>query len=302
MGSLLTRHFLGAGHDVVVLSRAPRGGATPHVAWDAKTLGPWTSELDGCDVVINLAGRSVDCRYSDANRRAIMDSRVESTRVVGRAIAAAKQPPPLWLQASTATIYGHRFDAPNDEATGILGGSEQGANPKWPYSIEVAKAWEAAAREVPLPRTRLVILRSAMVMHSDRGSIFDVLRTLARRGLGGTVGSGRQFVSWIHSRDFTAAIDFLIERADLAGAVNLASPGPLPYASFMAELRQACGMRIGLPTPEWLLAIGAFMLRTEPELVLKSRRVVPGRLLDAGFRFTYPEWRPAVRNLCERPR
>ena len=117
MGSLLTRHFLGAGHDVVVLSRAPRGGATPHVAWDAKTLGPWTSELDGCDVVINLAGRSVDCRYSDANRRAIMDSRVESTRVVGRAIAAAKQPPPLWLQASTATIYGHRFDAPNDEAT-----------------------------------------------------------------------------------------------------------------------------------------------------------------------------------------
>ncbi|HTF90850.1 MAG TPA: TIGR01777 family oxidoreductase [Planctomycetota bacterium] len=302
VGSVLARHFAAAGHEVVVLSRSPTTGPVRHVAWDAKNPGPWSSEIDGADVVINLAGRSVDCRYTAKNRQLILDSRVDSTRAVGRAIQSAARPPRVWLQSSTATIYAHRFDAPNDEASGIIGGEEQGVPETWRFSIAVAKAWESAANESITPATRKVLMRSAMVMHPDRGSIFDVLLKLVRLGLGGRAGSGRQFVSWIHERDFIEAVDFLIARDDLAGPVNLASPNPLPYTDFMRELRRAAGVPIGLPASEWMLAIGTFLLRTETELVLKSRRVIPGRLLAAGFNFHFPEWSAAAPELCERPR
>lgn len=303
VGTLLARHFHSGGHEVVVLSRsAERTGSADapwrSVHWDARTLGPWAAELDGADVVINLAGRSVDCRYGDTNRRLILDSRVDSTRVVGQAIAAASAPPRVWLQAATATIYAHRYDAPNDEATGILGGDEPHAPDTWRFSIDVAKAWEREALAADVPNTRLVLLRSAMTMSPDRGGIFDVLLGLVRFGLGGRAGDGRQFVSWIHERDFTRAIDRLIERDDLAGPVNLAAPHPLPHADFMAALRAAWGARFGLPQPRWLVELGTFFLRTESELVLKSRRVVPGRLLEAGFRFEFPTWDAAAEDLC----
>jgi len=300
VGQILARDFTAGGDEVVVLSRGETAAAGRTVAWDARTLGPWASELDGADVVINLAGRSVNCRYSEENLKAMMDSRVDSTRVVGEAIARAARPPRLWLQSSTATIYAHRFDAPNDEATGILGGNEPDVPAYWSRSTDIAKAWEKALDDAATPATRKVALRSAMVMSPDRGGIFDVMLGLVRRGLGGSAASGKQFVSWITDRDFVKAIRFLMSHEELSGPVNLAAPGPLPYADFMAAMRAAAGVKLGLPAMKWMLEIGAWAMRTDTELVLKSRRVVPGRLLAAGFQFESPAWEPAVRDLVKR--
>jgi uncharacterized protein (TIGR01777 family) len=270
------------------------------VGWDAKTLGDWAAEVDGADAVINLAGRSVNCRYGAANRRLIKESRVDSTHVVGRAIAQAARPPRVWLQASTATIYAHRFDAPNDEATGIVGGSEPDAPDTWRFSIDVATSWEQALRESATPNTRKVLLRSAMVMSPDRGGVFDAFLNLVRRGLGGRFGNGRQYMSWIHDVDFVRSVEWLIDHDEIDGAVNLAAPHPLTNAEFMRDLREAWGIRIGLPSAAWMLEIGALLMRTETELLLKSRRVIPGRLLEHGFSFTFPTWPEAARDLCQR--
>jgi len=300
VGVVLARAFVEQGHEVVVLSRSPKTSRWRTEKWDGATLDTWANEVDGSDVLINLAGVNVNCRYTAANRRAIMDSRVDSTRVLGAAIARAKRPPRVWLQASTATIYAHRYDAPNDEATGILGGLEDDAPDTWRFSIDVAQAWERAAREAELPDTRLVLLRSAMTMSPDRDGVFDTLLGLVRRGLGGTCGDGRQFISWIHDQDFIRAVNWLIEHEDLSGAVNVSAPNPLPNAEFMAALRRAWGTRIGLPAPAWLLEIGALAMRTETELVLKSRRVTPGVLLSSGFTFDFPTWPAAAEDLCRR--
>jgi uncharacterized protein (TIGR01777 family) len=299
VGQILVRAFSARGHEVVVLSRSDTADARV-VAWDGRTLGPWASEIDGADVVVNLAGRSVNCRYTRANLNAMMSSRVESTRVVGLAIEQAVRPPRVWLQMSTATIYAHRFDAPNDEATGRLGGDEPDVPAYWKFSVDIAEAWERTQREAKTPRTRKVALRSAMVMSPDRGGIFDVLRGLTRLGLGGAIAGGRQFISWIHDRDFVRAIELLIERDDIVGPVNLAAPSPIPQRAFMAALRSAAGTRLGLPATKWMIEIGAFFLRTDSELLMKSRRVIPGRLVGAGFSFDFPEWPDAARNLVER--
>ena len=298
VGTVLARAFQADGHEVVVLSRQPENRPWRVVGWDGSTLSDWQGEIDGCDVVINLAGRSVNCRYTAANRQEILASRVLSTRVVGQAIAGAPRPPRVWLQASTATIYAHRYDAPNDEFTGILGGDEQDAPETWRFSIAVASAWERAFDEAMTDRTRKVALRSAITLSPDRGGIFDTLFGLARRGLGGRAGDGRQFMSWIHHEDFVAAVRFLIDRDDVAGVVNVASPQPLPNAEFMRVLREASRAPFGLPATEWMVKIGAIFMRTESELVLKSRRVVPARLLEHGFTFKYPHWKDAARDLC----
>ena len=300
VGTLLARAFHAAGHDVVVLSRRPRVQPWRVSAWDGVSLGAWRREIDGADVVINLTGRSVNCRYNAENRRDILESRVQSTRVVGNAIAGATRPPRVWLQASTATIYAHRYDAANDEHSGILGGDEPNAPDSWRFSINVARAWERAFEAAKTTATRKVALRSAMTLSPDPGGVFDTLVGLVRRGLGGSAGDGRQFMSWIHEEDFVAAVRWLIDRDDIDGVVNVASPNPLPNSEFMRLLRHACGMPCGLPAPEWMLEIGAVFMRTETELILKSRRVVPGRLVDHGFAFRYPQWEVAVRNLCDR--
>ena len=285
---------------MVVLSRRPQPRSWRVKAWDGVTPDEWAKELDGCDAVINLAGRSVNCRYTAANRRDILDSRVLSTRVVAQAIATAARPPRVWLQASTATIYAHRYDAPNDEASGLVGGVEPGAPSSWKFSIDVARAWEAAFAEAAAPRTRKVALRSAITLSPDPGGIFDTLLGLVRRGLGGSAGDGRQYVSWIHDVDFVAAVRWLLARDDVDGIVNVAAPNPLPNAEFMRVLRDAAGVPFGLPANRLMLEAGAVFMRTETELILKSRRVVPARLLDRGFVFRHPNWHDAAVDLCHR--
>jgi uncharacterized protein (TIGR01777 family) len=300
VGTVLKRALSAAGHDVVVLSRHARQQGEVH--WDGVTPGPWAGEIDGSDVVVNLAGRSVNCRYTPANLREMMDSRVNSARVVGEAIAAAARPPRVWLQMSTATVYAHRHDAPNDEATGVIGGTEPDAPGYWAYSVDIAKAWEREQETAGTPHTRKVALRAAMVMSPDRGGVFDVLLRLARLGLGGPVAGGAQYVSWIHDQDFVRAVEFLVARDDITGPVNLAAPGPLPHRDFMRALRTAWGVPVGLPATRWMAEAGAFVLRSDTELLLKSRRVVPGRLLDAGFTFDHPDWPTAADDLVRRLR
>ena len=298
VGTVLSRAFHADGHEVVVLSRRPEVRPWRVIGWDGMTLGRWQDAIDGADVVINLAGRSVNCRYTVANRHEILQSRLLSTRVVGRAIAGARRAPRVWLQASTATIYAHRYDAPNDEFSGVLGGTEPNLPRSWRFSIDVARAWERAFEESATDRTRKVLLRSAMTMSPDPGGVFDAFLTLARLGLGGRAGDGRQFTSWIHHHDFTDAIRWIVDHDDIEGAVNVSSPNPLPNSEFMRVLRQACDVPFGFPATRWMLEIGALFLRTETELILKSRRVVPARLQESGFRFRWPDWPSAARDLC----
>ncbi len=300
IGNILARHFHKQGHEVVVLSRKPRPTPWRSVAWDAQTLGSWSNELENADVLINLTGRIVNCRYNSRNRCEIWSSRVRSVRILENAIKQLCSPPKVWLQAGTATIYSHRFDAPNDEQDGIIGGAEANSPDTWQFSIDVARSWEGEFALVEAPKTRKVILRSAMTMSHDRGGIFDYLLWLVRVGLGGTAGSGQQYISWVHYLDFIKAIEFLIANEQVTGAVNITSPNPLPNSEFMKLLRKAWGQRIGLPAYVWMLEVGAILLRTETELVLKSRRVVPKRLLDAGFQFQFGNWSEASRDLCAR--
>ncbi|HEY3626811.1 MAG TPA: DUF1731 domain-containing protein [Terracidiphilus sp.] len=319
VGRVLASYFQERGHHVTVLTRLPYAETWQTVGWDGETVGPWTEYLEGADVCINLAGRNVNCRYTEANRASIYDSRIRSTRLLGEVIAALADPPKVWLNASTATIYRHALDRPMDEATGELGGKEwmmdgRGAGsdvpggrisqrrvPKsWNFSIRVATDWEAAFFAAPTPRTRKVALRSAITFSPVPGNAFAVLLNLVRFGFGGAQGNGRQFVSWIHEMDFARAVEFLIARDDLNGAINVASPNPLPNREFMAVLRDAYGIPNGLPAPAPLIELAAVFLRTESELVLKSRRVVPGRLLEAGFRFELPTWAEAAEDLVHR--
>ena len=319
VGRVLSRYFQERGHHVTVLTRLPYAETWQTVRWDGETVGPWTDYLEGADVCINLAGRSVNCRYHAANRAAIYESRIRSTRLLGEVIGALSDPPKVWLNASTATIYRHALDRPMDEATGELGGepphgrgpvrgdpgdemltAHRRAPKSWNFSIRVAKDWEAAFFGAQTPSTRKVAMRSAITFSPVAGNAFAALLTLVRFGLGGKQGNGRQFVSWIHELDFARAVEFLIYRDDIAGVVNVASPNPLPNREFMAALREAAGIPNGFPAPAPLIELGAVFLRTESELVLKSRRVVPGRLLESGFEFEFPAWPEAAEDLVYR--
>jgi uncharacterized protein (TIGR01777 family) len=297
VGNILRRHFSAVGDRVVVLSRQPDAVS---IYWDGHSPGAWTKELEGADLLINLAGRSVNCRYNARNRYAMLSSRVRSTQVLGEAMAQAKAPPKVWMNASTATIYRHIFDRDMDEWTGELGGHEPAAPDTWRFSIDVARQWEEAFLSASVSGIRRIALRSAMVMSPDRGGVFDAFLGLVRRGLGGRQGSGQQFVSWIHEADFARSIEFLLANEHMEGSVNLAAPYPLPNREWMKVLREAWGTRFALPAGRWMLEAGALLLRTETELVLKSRRVVPGRLQEAGFVFRFPRWPEAASELVSR--
>jgi hypothetical protein len=270
--------------------------------------------LEGRAAVVNLAGRSVNCRYAPGHRREIYDSRLESTRVLGQAIARCANPPAVWLNSSTATIYRHATDRAQDEATGEITPDAQlppdpvsgprrpppGWNETWAFSVDVARKWEQAFADAgaDTPRTRKVALRTAIVMGPGAGGPFDAIDRLVRLGLGGTISPGTQYMSWIHVRDFCRAVEFLIGRSDLSGAVNVAAPNALPNRDFMRDWRRARGKAVGLPAARWMMAIASFVLRTESELVLKSRWVYPRRLLESGFKFDFPDWPAAVADLA----
>lgn len=293
LGQVLDRHFSSQGHSVVILTRGRKAPAvwSPSENWDGRTLGPWAALLEDTDVLINLSGRSVDCRYTRANRRDIFSSRLESTRVLGEAVAACARPPRLWINASSATIYRDAEDRAMDETTGELGSG---------FSVEVCRQWEKVFFSAPIPPSvRRVALRTSIVLGRDGGAMVP-LRALARLGMGGRQGSGRQYVSWLHEADFAGIVEHVIANEDLSGAINATAPAPLPNRDFMGALRTVCKVPLGLPTPGWLLAIGAVIIRTETELVLKSRRVVPARLLASGYRFQYSEVHSALSALLTR--
>ena len=298
LGRMLTAYFQDRGYEIVILSRQP-GCDLPErvIEWDGRSLDVWARELENATALVNLAGRSVDCRYTERNRRDIMDSRVDSTRVLGEAVAGCATPPAVWLNLSTATIYKHTFGEAHDETTGVIGSSPEVRDA---FSIEVAEAWEKAFADADCPSTRKLVLRSAMVFGREAGGVFDVLRRLTRFGLGGKMGHGRQWISWIHGDDFCEAVNWLIENSDASGDYNLCAPNPLTNAQMMATFRKAFGVPVGLPATRWMLELGAFFLRTETELVIKSRKVIPGRLLDGGFAFKFSAFADAIRDLTGR--
>ena len=295
LGQALAAHFQKRDFEVIILSRSAHRSDLigRHVNWDARTLGPWQSALEGATAVVNLTGKSVNCRYNQPNREEILGSRVDSTRVLGQAIARCAQPPGVWLNASTATVYRHTVDNSWDER----GETEASTEAKDQFSVEVAWAWERALNESLTPGTRKVALRMAMVLGLAKNSVFPMLRRLTRFGLGGKMGSGKQFVSWIHEIDFCRAIEWLINHQELEGPINITAPNPVPNAEMMRLLRQVCHRPIGLPATAWMLEVGAFLLRTETELIIKSRRVIPGRLLQSGFEFQVPTIREAFERL-----
>lgn len=293
LGQVLDRHFSNQGHSVVILTRGRKAPAvwSPSERWDGRSVGPWAAMLEDTDVLINLSGRSVDCRYTPANRREIFSSRLDSTRVLGEAVAACARPPKLWINASSATIYRDAEDRAMDEATGELGSG---------FSVEVCRQWEESFFDAPIPDSvRRVALRTSIVLGRDGGAMVP-LRNLARLGLGGRQGPGRQYVSWLHEADFAGIVEHVIADETLAGTINATAPTPLPNRDFMRAIRAACGVPLGIPTPKWLLAMGAVLIQTETELVLKSRRVVPGRLLDSGYRFQFSEVGDALADLMGR--
>jgi hypothetical protein len=299
LGRVLANWFDPARFDVVVLTRRPQDFSGPGraVAWDGRLLGDWWHELDGALAVVNLAGRSVNSRYHARNRALMLHSRAEPTRLIGEAISRCNVPPRVWLNSSTATIYKHSLDRPMDEATGVIGGTPE---VKDEFSIEVATAWERAFDEAVAPQTRKVALRTAMVFSNIPGTVYRVLRRLVRLGLGGPMAGGGQYVSWIHERDFCRAVEWLIERENFSGPVNLAAPRPLTNRAMMHVLRHAYHVPFGLPATRAMLEIGAFLLRTETELIIKSRRVVPRRLSEAGFTFQFNTLAEAITDLEQR--
>jgi hypothetical protein len=295
LGQALAIHFIRMGHTVTVLTRSPGtpSSGVHEMFWDGCTLDGWCRELEGAAAVINLTGHSVNCRYHERNRSMIMESRADSTRIIGEAIAKCQTPPAVWLNASTATIYQHTYGPAWDESGNICGTPEA----RDEFSVKVAVNWESALNQVQTPATRKVALRAAMVLGRDQNSVFPMLCRLAQFGLGGKMGDGRQFVSWIHQLDFCRAVELLIARNDLSGPMNICSPHPVSNAEMMQTFREVMRMPMGLPATRWMLEIGAFVLRTETELILKSRRVIPRCLIESGFNFQFPSLRQALEDL-----
>lgn len=289
LGKVLADYYKHKANEVVILAR--REKETVHnirtVVWDGKTWGKWAAELVNADILINLCGKNVNCRYTEKNKAEIFASRVVPTELLGQVINDLVEPPKLWLNASSATIYRHAEDRPQDEETG-----EHGEG----FSVDVCEAWEYAFNKYDTPKTRKVAMRISMVMGHD-DSVFPRLRALVKLGIGGRQGNGRQYVSWVHEEDVARATEWLADHPELDGAVNCTAPDPVRNNEFMRIIRKAFGCPFGLPSPKWLLEIGSFFIRTETELILKSRWVLPKRLMDSGFVFEYPDEGRAIADL-----
>ena len=300
IGRYLSRHLLEKKHDVKILTRNVKQRGASFVFWDGQTLGEWQKEIDGSDVVINLSGRLVSCWPTNKNLKEMMDSRVNSTRAIGEAISRSPSPPKLWIQMSTATIYAHSFDRANDEYSGVIGGNEPDISDTWRHSVDIAKNWEKALFHFKTPSTRKVAVRSAFLISPMKKGYFDILLSLVRKGMGGPVAGGRQYVSWIHVEDFIRAIEFVMFNEDIKGVINFSSPHPITQKEFMSHIRSACGIKVYFPITKWMSEIGAIFLKTDTQLVLKSRRVIPKKLLSYGFKFQFPRWPETVLDMLSR--
>jgi len=291
IGQGLTDYF-GHDNDIIILTRSPLKdiGRTTYVQWDGKTLGDWSRYLEGTDLLINLTGKSVNCRYTEKNRQEIFDSRTQSTEILGAAIRTLKHPPSLWINAASATIYRHAEDRPMDEFTGEIEND---------FSVQVCKRWEAAFNEAKVPHTRKVILRIAVTL-GHQGGVMHPYLNLVKFGLGGFQGTGNQHFSWVHIEDICGMIEWLYEHPELEGVFNCSAPHPVTNRQFMRTLRKVAGHFFGLPAYAWMLKIGAAIIGTEAELLLKSRWVLPTRATQAGFVFKYPELQPAVHQIISK--
>lgn len=290
LGKVLTRHFKDKADKIIILTRGKsrKENNISYIHWDAKTLSGWETELEDADELINLAGKSVDCRYNERNKSEIIASRVDSTVILNKAALHCTNPPKHWLNASTATIYRHSLDWQMDEATGETGHD---------FSMNVAKMWEKAFFATITPHTKKTALRTAIVVGKNGGA-YPMLKRLAQIGFGGKQGNGRQFVSWIHEEDFARAVEFILQQ-EMEGVVNIVSPAPARNTHFMKALQKSINMPFGIPISNSLLKIGAAIIGTETELVLKSRNVIPARLHDKGFTFKYGELNQALQNLSQ---
>ncbi|WP_228420119.1 TIGR01777 family oxidoreductase [Chryseobacterium camelliae] len=287
LGDRLKKFFTSRGHRVFILTRQP--GQEHEIYWDARTLGDWKDYLEGADVLINLTGKSVDCRYTEKNRQEIYTSRIDSTRVLQQAVDQCAHPPKIWLNASSATIYDHSEQHLNTEANGIIGDD---------FSMNICKSWEAEFFRAENSEIRKVALRTSIVM-GNSGGAFPKLKAVTKLFLGGRQGSGRQKVSWIHIGDFCRALEWIIDHAEISGVINVTAPQPLTNAEMMNKLRKRMKMPFGLNAAVWQLKIASFFLRTETELLLKSRNVYPEKLLHSGFSFAYPDMEAALKDLIK---
>lgn len=279
IGTYLQAQFKKLGYDVTIISRQ-----TGHVQWN-DTLGI-INALEGAEMLINLAGKSVNCRYNDQNKAEILSSRTLTTKALGEAILQCKTPPELWFNSSTATIYRDARDRPMTESTGEIGTG---------FSVDIATQWEQAFNAFSLPKTRKIALRIAVVLGD--GSVMKPFKNLVKFGLGGKQGSGKQKFSWLHIYDLFTVILFLRDNVQLNGVFNCCAPNPVDNAKLMQTMREVMGLNFGLPAYEWMLKIGAVLIKTETELILKSRWVLPERLLTEGYRFKYPQLKPAIENI-----
>ncbi len=289
LGQVLENHFSKKGYQIKILTRYPI--KENHIFWDTKTIGNWIPELENSVALINLTGKSVDCRYTKKNKKRIYDSRIDSTKILGEAINNCKNPPKVWFNSSTATIYRHSLDKEMTEKNGEIDDD---------FSMNIGKSWEKAFFEIANPNTRKISLRTAIVLGKRGGAMYP-LRILTKYGLGGKQGLGNQMVSWIHETDFANAVEFLLIQHHLEGVFNLSVPNPINNKILMKTLRKEMKIPFGIPHPKWLLEIGANIIGTETELVLKSRNIIPQRLLENGFTFNYITIQKALNNLLSWP-
>jgi uncharacterized protein (TIGR01777 family) len=291
LGKVLATHYKNICHQVIILSRQPAKmvGNVSTILWDGKSEGSWERALDGADLLINLCGKNVNCRYTEENKKAIIQSRVVPTALLGRAISKLTHPPKLWINVTSATIYRHAEDRSQDELTGEIGHG---------FSVDVCKQWEQTFFEAQTPGTRKVALRMGIVLGRHDG-VFPRLLNLVKLGLGGKQGSGQQQVSWIHEQDVAHITEWLLQHSEVDGIINCTAPKTAKNTDLMRVIRKRYSMPFGLPSPKWLLEIGARLIGTETELILKSRWVAPQRLLDAGYPFRFADIERAVNDILE---
>lgn len=285
LGKNLEKYFTEKGNQVYILTRNPK--RKNEILWDAKTLGEWKTLLENSDVLINLAGKPVDCRYTDKNKQEIYDSRINSTKILQQAVDNCINKPKIWLNASSATIYVHSETQLNTEENGIIGDD---------FSMNICKSWEKEFFKTENEETRKVVLRTSIVL-GNNGGAFTKLKLITKLGLGGKQGRGNQNVSWIHIDDFCKAVEYIIENENISGEINVTAPNPLSNEEFMRKLRKEMKIPLGLNAAAWQLEIASILLKTETELLLKSRNVYPEKLMKSGFNFTYPDVETAFKDL-----